>query len=87
MRALAAHGADALAMSVADFLSTDVATCSESTSVDSLMGLMTERRIRHVPVVVEGTLTGVVSIGDVVKHRVDELENEKRELIEYVSAR
>ena len=87
VRALAAHGADALAMSVADFMSTEVATCSESTSVDSLMGLMTERRIRHVPVVVEGTLTGVVSIGDVVKHRVDELENEKRELIEYVSAR
>ena len=81
VRALAAHGADALAMSVSDFMSAEVATCGESTTVDSLMSLMTERRIRHVPVIAEGSLVGVVSIGDVVKHRVDELENEKRELI------
>ena len=87
VRAIAVHGGEALAMSVADFMSSDVATCTESTTIDSLMAMMTERRIRHVPVVDDAILVGLVSIGDVVKHRVDELENEKRELIEYVSAR
>ena len=87
VRAIAVHGGEALAMSVADFMSSDVATCTESTTIDSLMAMMTERRIRHVPVVDDAILVGLVSIGDVVKHRVDELDNEKRELIEYVSAR
>ena len=87
VRAIAVHGGEALAMSVADFMSSDVATCTESTTIDSLMAMMTERRIRHVPVVDDAILVGLVSIGDVVKHRVDELENEKRELIEYVCAR
>jgi CBS domain-containing protein len=87
VRALAADGPDALAKSVADLMSTEVTTCSETTTVDSLMALMTDRRIRHVPVVDNGVLTGMVSIGDVVKCRVDELEHDKRDLIEYVSAR
>lgn len=87
VRALAVHGADALAMSIADLMSTDVTTCTETTSIDSLMALMTDRRIRHVPVIDDGALSGMVSIGDVVKWRVDELENEKRDLIDYVSAR
>lgn len=87
VRALAVHGAEALSMSVADLMSRDVTTCSESTTIDSLMSLMTDQHIRHLPVVEEGALTGMVSIGDVVKWRVDELEHEKRELIEYVTAR
>ncbi len=87
VRALAIHGAAALDMVVSDLMSEQVATCGEATSVDSLMAMMTERRIRHVPVVEDGVLKGVVSIGDVVKYRVDELEREKRDLIEYVSAR
>lgn len=87
VRALATHGADALAMTVAEFMSVQVTTCNEATSVDSLMALMTDKRIRHVPVVDEGVLTGMVSIGDIVKWRVDELEHDKRDLIEYVSAR
>jgi CBS domain-containing protein len=87
VRALAVRGADALEMSIADVMSTDVTTCSETTSIDSLMALMTERRIRHIPVIDDGALSGMVSIGDVVKWRVDELENEKRNLIDYVSAR
>lgn len=87
VRALAVDGPDALSQSIAEIMSTDVTTCSESTTIDSLMGLMTEKRIRHVPVIENGVLTGMVSIGDVVKCRVDELEHEKQELIEYVSAR
>ncbi len=87
VRALARHGADALAMTVAELMSTTVTTCSEATSVDSLMAMMTEMRIRHVPVLEEGVLSGMISIGDVVKWRVDELERDKRDLIEYVSAR
>ncbi len=87
VRALAVHGADALGMTVSQLMSDRVTTCAESTSVDSLMAMMTEQRIRHVPVVEDGVLKGVVSIGDVVKYRVDELERDKRDLIEYVSAR
>jgi CBS domain-containing protein len=87
VRALAACGPDALDMRIAELMSVDVTTCGESTTVDSLMAMMTEQRIRHVPVIHEGELSGIVSIGDVVKSRVDELENEKRELIDYVNAR
>lgn len=87
VRALAIHGAAALDMAVSDLMSTAVTTCTEETSVDELMALMTERRIRHVPVVVDAALVGLVSIGDVVKARVDELERERRELIDYVNAR
>ncbi|MDE3083277.1 MAG: CBS domain-containing protein [Acidobacteriota bacterium] len=87
VRALAVHGAAALDMTVSDLMSTTVTTCTEETSVDELMALMTERRIRHVPVVVDAVLVGLVSIGDVVKARVDELERDRRELIDYVNAR
>src|SRR5487761_2329455 len=87
VRALAERGASALEATVAELMSTEVTTCDETTSVTDLMGLMTSRRIRHVPVVHEGQLAGMVSIGDVVKARLDELEAEKRDLIEYVSAR
>jgi CBS domain-containing protein len=51
------------------------------------MTTMTERRIRHVPVVDDGQLTGLISIGDVVKARLDELENDKKSLLDYVSGR
>jgi CBS domain-containing protein len=87
VRALAARGADALALTVKDLMSVDMVTCDESTSVNTLMGLMTSRHIRHVPVVHEGQLVGLVSIGDVVKARFDELEHEKQDLLDYVSAR
>ena len=87
VRAIAVHGASALAMSVSEFMSAEVTTCTESTTVDRLMEMMTEHRIRHVPVADEGQLTGMISIGDVVKWRVEDLERDKRELIDYVSAR
>jgi CBS domain-containing protein len=87
VRALATNGAQALETKIAELMSTDVQTCDESTTVTELMGLMTERRIRHLPVVHEGQLVGMISIGDVVKARFDELEHEKKDLLDYVSAR
>ncbi len=87
VRALASSGARALELPVRSIMSSHVVTCGESETLDRLMKLMTERRIRHVPVVEEGVLTGMISIGDVVKHRVEQLENDKRDLLEYVSAR
>jgi CBS domain-containing protein len=87
VRALATSGADALNMTVAQLMSTDVQTCDVTTTVTELMGLMTERRIRHLPVVHDQQLVGMISIGDVVKARFDELEHEKKDLLDYVSAR
>jgi CBS domain-containing protein len=69
---------------VADIMSTDVTTCEAQQTVDELMVLMTERRFRHVPVVRNGRLTGIVSIGDVVKSRISELEFERDQLDSYL---
>ncbi len=87
VRAIADRGAEALHERVADLMSVDVTTCDESTLVTDLMSTMTVRRIRHVPVVDHDVLTGIISIGDVVKARLEELEHEKQDLLEYVSAR
>jgi CBS domain-containing protein len=87
VRALAERGAAVLDERVSDLMSREVTTCAETTSVTDLMGLMTDKRIRHVPVVTDGQVVGVVSIGDVVKARFDELEGEKRDLLDYVSGR
>lgn len=86
VRALAEEGAEALERSVADLMSTDVATCRARASVEELMRLMTERRIRHVPVVEDGRLAGLVSIGDVVKSRIDELRVEAEALQHYLAS-
>ena len=61
-------------------MTTVVATCTPNDSVDHLSALMTEKRVRHIPVVVNGRLAGIVSIGDVVKTRMEELEAEQRAL-------
>jgi CBS domain-containing protein len=59
-------------------------TCSESKTVDSVMERMTASKVRHVPVVEQGQLAGIVSIGDVVKHRLAELERESEALHDYI---
>lgn len=87
VRALASRGVPALTLTVADLMSEDVTVCAESTALTELMTTMTDRRIRHVPVVEQGHLVGLVSIGDVVKARLDELEHDKRDLLEYVAGR
>ena len=72
---------------VASIMSTSVRTCGPEDDVATLMTLMTEHRIRHVPVVEDGHLCGLVSIGDIVKSRIGELERDRSELIEYITAR
>jgi CBS domain-containing protein len=63
----------------------EVHTVGPDAHIDDLMRLMTRHRIRHVPVVGDGTLRGIVSIGDVVKNRIDELESERAALTDYIS--
>ena len=70
--------------SVGDAMTAEVFTCAKSDSVDFLMARMTEHRIRHIPVVEADRLAGLVSIGDVVKRRVEELEVEAQQLTEYI---
>jgi CBS domain-containing protein len=88
VRALAAHGASTLEHRVSSAMSKSVTTCRGDDTVDQLMGMMTERRIRHLPVVDDdGKLDGIISIGDVVKARVGQLETENNQLHDYIQAR
>jgi CBS domain-containing protein len=70
---------------VREIMTVDVATCEPHHAVEDLMRVMTERRIRHIPVLVDGKLAGLVSIGDVVKSRMGELEDETHQLESYIS--
>ena len=69
---------------VGDIMTADVQTCTGDDHLTDLMKTMTELRIRHLPVVADGRLTGIISIGDVVKHRIGELEFERDQLDHYV---
>jgi CBS domain-containing protein len=84
--AIADHGTAALGESVGSVMTAKVFTCSRDDRVSAIMALMTDRRIRHVPVVEDGRLCGMVSIGDVVKQRLDEIEGEAAALREYVTS-
>jgi len=70
---------------VSAIMTSQVHTCTPDDLIDNLMRLMTEQRIRHVPVVVDGSLAGIVSIGDVVKSRIGELEFEREQLSNYIA--
>ncbi len=85
VRRLHDDGADLLSQPVSSIMTADVHTCGPDELLVDLMRAMTERRIRHIPVVVDGTLRGIVSIGDIVKFRIDELETERRQLENYIS--
>jgi CBS domain-containing protein len=80
------HGA-LLDVPVQSIMTSTVFTASPDDDIETLMAVMTERRIRHVPVVRDGVLAGIISIGDVVKSRIDELEKDRKELVEYINAR
>jgi len=84
VRALSQHGADALSRPVAEVMTRNVVTCSESDTIANLMERMTEGKFRHIPVVEQGRLAGIVSIGDIVKRRVEELENDGAALQDYI---
>lgn len=86
VRAIADEGADALTTQVDQVMSADVIVCSPDDTVEQLMVIMTERRFRHLPVVRDGQLVGVVSIGDVVKRRLAEVSDEANALHEYITS-
>ena len=84
-RGLHAHGAELLTQPVSSLMTADVHTCPPGARVTDLAQTMTDHRVRHVPVVEDdGTLVGIVSIGDVVKARLDELEDERKQLVDYI---
>jgi CBS domain-containing protein len=85
VRHLQARGAGILDEPISTIMTAPVRTADPDTTLDELMVLMTEHRIRHVPVVVDGRLSGLVSIGDVVKHRIDELQTERDQLTAYIT--
>jgi CBS domain-containing protein len=80
------RGADLLTTPISAIMTTDVVSCRPEDEVDSLMRTMTERRIRHLPVLVDGKLAGIISIGDMVKARIGELEEERAHLHSYLAA-
>lgn len=75
---------DLLDLSVSEIMTAKVFTCSPSDRIEGLMSMMTDKRIRHVPVTIDGALSGLISIGDVVKYRVSELEDEAQAMQDYI---
>jgi len=86
VRKLHELGAEILRRPVSEIMTTLVATCTPSDSVDSLSALMTKNRVRHVPVMDNGRLAGIVSIGDLVKNRLDEVEFEAQSLRSFIAS-
>jgi CBS domain-containing protein len=87
VNAVADHGATALAMSVESLMSAPVVSCRPADSVETAMATMTLAKIRHLPVMEDGRLLGIVSIGDLVKHRLDEKMLEADVLLELARMR
>jgi CBS domain-containing protein len=86
VRGVARHREACLDMRVDELMTSPVISCAPTDSIDHLMELMTERRVRHLPVMQHGKLLGIVSIGDVVKQRISEIEHESEALRQYISA-
>ncbi len=85
VRAVAAQGVKALEEPVSRFMTEKVVTCTGQTSINDVMELMTKQKFRHVPVVEGGRLAGIISIGDVVKLRLEEVEAEAQAIKEYIA--
>ncbi|MBW8766045.1 MAG: CBS domain-containing protein [Geodermatophilales bacterium] len=83
-RGLHEKGAGLLAQPVSSVMTAQVHTCPPDATVHSMAQTMTDHRVRHVPVVRDGLLVGILSIGDVVKARLDELEEERQQLVDYI---
>lgn len=86
VRALAEHGSRALTLQVGQVMTREVETCDEDETVAAIMERMTERRFRHMPVVRNGKLVGLISIGDVVRERVEEIERESEAMRDYIQS-
>ena len=85
VQALAQRGAAVMSEPVTAIYTAEVHTVTPQTSIEEVMRMMTEHRVRHAPVVVDGSLQGIVSIGDVVKIRIGELETERTALADYIT--
>ncbi|TNE42104.1 MAG: CBS domain-containing protein [Alphaproteobacteria bacterium] len=85
VRGLAECGNECLAQTAADWMTSSLITVAPSETIDNVMALMTQKRIRHLPVIEEGKLAGFISIGDVVKSRMDEVEREAAALRDYIA--
>lgn len=85
VRHLHQHGPDLLRRPVGEIMSAVVVTCCPDDRVDDLAAVMTNNRVRHVPVLQDGRLVGIVSIGDVVKNRMQELQAERQQLRDYIT--
>jgi CBS domain-containing protein len=85
VRAVAERGAAALQVAVDEVMTRSVVTCNEATTLDELMEIMTTGRFRHVPVVTDGALVGIVSIGDVVKHHIADMALEVTAMKSYLA--
>ena len=86
VRQMYARGRDLLDATVGELMTADVVTCGPQDSATDLARIMTERRIRHLPVCDESGLIGIVSIGDLVKTRIDQLEREREHLASYINS-
>ncbi len=86
VRKLGSIGADVLTLRVNEIMTATVHTCTPADTLEETAHTMTYQRIRHLPVVVDGELHGVISIGDVVKHRIDQLLDERNHLLGYLHA-
>jgi CBS domain-containing protein len=84
VRAFAEHGAAALSLPVGQVMTREVETCGPDDTIADLMERMTTGKFRHMPVVSDGKLAGLVSIGDVVKQRVEEIEGESEAMRDYI---
>ena len=84
VRAFEAHGPAALELPLTEVMTRRVETCTTSDTISSIMERMTAGKFRHVPVVEQGRLAGIISIGDVVKHRIEEMEQEQAALRDYI---
>ncbi len=85
VRALASHGSEALRKLAADCMTARVVTCRPEDTINDVMHKMTSGRFRHLPVVEDGRLGGIVSIGDIVKRRIEEVEREAEQIREYIA--
>ena len=86
VRAMPKHGAKLMTLRASDLMTRKVVTCTPEHSVVEVMKLMTEGRFRHLPVIEDGKLVGVISIGDAVKRRLGELEAEAGDLKSYIAS-
>jgi CBS domain-containing protein len=85
VRALAQRGSELAGAKVSEYMTSELITCAPDATIDQIMALMTQGRVRHLPVLDKGKLCGMISIGDIVKRRIAEVEFEAEEMKRYIS--